>query len=74
MLEASGNPLMHAAGNLIEAALAVIFERSSPVADEALASSVAATHRAIVEAIAAGDGAAAEEAMRTVIMVGWNRI
>lgn len=74
VLEASGNPLMHAAGNLIEAALAVIFERSSPVADQELASSVAATHRAIVEAIAAGDGAAAEDAMRTVIMVGWNRI
>lgn len=73
VLEATGNPLMFAAGNLIEAALAEIFERSSPVSDEEMVTTIAA-HRDIVHAIAARDADFAEKAMRKVIVVGWNHL
>ena len=69
---ASGNPFMRSIGAVIEAALRASFVLSAPVNRPDFETSVAA-HARIVEAIAAGDPAAAAEAMRTVIFNGLRR-
>lgn len=71
---ASGNVLMRSLAAVIETALLASFRMSSPVreADEHAAS--VAGHGRIVDAIEAGDGEAAAEAMRAIIGHGVARI
>ena len=72
--KASGNVFMHSVSALIEAALLSSFWISSPAESPIVQSEVTEDHRKIVEAIAAHDVAAAEDAMRRVIIVGRDRI
>jgi DNA-binding FadR family transcriptional regulator len=72
--KASGNVFMHSVSALIEAALLSSFWISSPAENPIVQSEVTDDHRKIVEAIAAGNVAAAETAMRQVITVGRDRI
>ncbi|MFT4003891.1 MAG: FadR/GntR family transcriptional regulator [Rhizobium sp.] len=67
--EASGNPFMRSLGGLIEAALVGMFRMSAPPASNGFGN-IADTHMAIVDAIAAGDSAAAHKAMEFVINDG----
>lgn len=71
---ASGNVLIRSLSAVIETALLASFRMSSPVreADEHAAS--VEGHRRIVDAIEAGDGEAAAEAMRAIIGHGVERI
>lgn len=71
---ASGNVFMHSVGALIETALLSSFWISSPAENPIVQSKVAEEHGKIVEAIEARDVAAAEAAMRHVIIVGRDRI
>lgn len=73
LLGASKNPFMYSVGNLIEAALVSAFKLSTPVEGPNQRES-AGQHRAIVEAIEAGDADAAAAAMETVIIVGRDRV
>lgn len=73
LLGASKNPFMYSVGNLIEAALVSAFKLSSPVEGPSQRDAVM-QHRAIAEAIEAGDADAAAAAMQTVIMVGYERV
>jgi DNA-binding FadR family transcriptional regulator len=70
----SGNPFMRSASALIEAALAISFELSSPAASPETIDEVATNHLRIVHAIASRDPAKAMSAMRHVIEVGKSRI
>ncbi len=70
---ASRNPFMRTLGSLIEAALFGVFRMSSGSPDGHRAAEVRASHMAIVDAIAARDGAAARLAMEKVIQVGRDR-
>ncbi len=70
----SGNPFMRSASGLIEAALAISFQLSSPAASPETISEIASNHLRIVHAIAARDEDAAIKAMRQVILVGKDRI
>jgi DNA-binding FadR family transcriptional regulator len=72
--EASRNPFMRTVGSLIEAALVGIFKLSSPAASESRLMEVSASHKLIVDAIAARDQEAASKAMREVILVGRDRV
>ncbi|MCA1971445.1 MAG: FadR family transcriptional regulator [Caenispirillum sp.] len=74
LLAASGNPFMYSVGNLIEAALALAFQISSPAEDPERRVAVAQSHRLVVEAIEAGDGDAATAAMEAVIRKGSQRV
>ncbi len=69
----SKNPFMLSISTLIEAALASTFKLSSPAAEPMLISECEANHRAIVDAIAAGDEAGTRRAMLHVIAVGVER-
>lgn len=70
ILAASANPLMQSIGAVIEAALVAAFRRSAPYNDQERLKRSIAEHRAIYDAIAAGDGPRAAEAMRRVIGQG----
>ncbi len=70
----SGNPFMRSASGLIEAALAISFQLSSPASSPETISEIASNHLRIVHAIAARDENAAIKAMRQVILVGKDRI
>ncbi len=70
----SGNPFMRSASGLIEAALAISFQLSSPASSPETISEIASNHLRIVHAIAARDEAGAIKAMRQVILVGKDRI
>jgi DNA-binding FadR family transcriptional regulator len=72
--KASGNVFMQSVSALIEAALLSSFWISSPAESPIVQSEVTEDHRRIVEAIAAHDVPAAEDAMRRVIVVGRDRI
>lgn len=74
ILGMSKNPFMWSVGSLIGAALNRIFHRSSPASNPADIARNAGNHRAIVDAIAAGDQNAAAAAMRNVIVVGAERV
>jgi DNA-binding FadR family transcriptional regulator len=68
--EAADNPFFLSISTLIEVALVAMLTVSSPVeSGERLAASVA-KHRAIAEAIEAGDGVSASRMMRAVIQEG----
>lgn len=69
--EASHNPFMRTLGSLIEAALVGMFRMSAPPSGF---SDISTTHMRIVDAIVAGDGAAARKAMEAVILDGRDRI
>lgn len=66
----SRNPFMRSVTTLIEAALAVSFQISSPALSPEEISHCAAQHLRIASAIASRDGAAAEAAMRVVVHEG----
>ncbi len=70
---ASGNPLIRSIAGVIEAALVASFSLSSPTDDPELQAATVDTHAAIVDAIEAGDAAAAGEAMLAVIEAGVRR-
>lgn len=70
----SGNPFMRSASGLIEAALAISFQLSSPASSPETISEIASNHLRIVHAIAARDEGSAVKAMRHVIEVGKDRI
>lgn len=74
LAEVSKNPFMRSVSSLIEAALVGIFKLSSPAADPEKIAGVAASHCAIVEAIAAHDAVAARQTMEHVILVGMDRV
>ncbi len=71
---ASGNPLMRAIANVIEAALVASFAHSSPVDDASDHEVTSNSHAAIVDAIESRDEAAAAAAMLKVIDIGVRRI
>jgi DNA-binding FadR family transcriptional regulator len=70
----SGNPFMRSASALIEAALAISFQLSSPAASPEKIDEVATNHLKIAHAIASRDPQKATAAMRHVITVGKQRI
>ena len=70
ILTASGNPLMHSIGAVIEAALLAALRRSAPANDPKRHAVSVAKHRRIYEAIAARDEAAASATMTAVIHDG----
>ncbi|MER2510410.1 MAG: FadR/GntR family transcriptional regulator [Amaricoccus sp.] len=70
--DAAGNPLMRSIGSVIEVALAMTFAISSPRPDTEHDLTVA-RHRAVADAIRAGDADGARVAMRAVILEGLNR-
>ena len=70
ILAASGNPLMHSIGAVIEAALLAALRRSAPTDDPQRHAASVAKHRRIYEAIAVRDEAAASAAMIAVIRDG----
>lgn len=74
LLEASRNPFMWSVGGLIDAALLSAFRLSSPTEDPGQQAASALAHRRIIEGIERRDGAAAAEAMKTVIIDGRNRV
>jgi DNA-binding FadR family transcriptional regulator len=71
---ASGNPMMRSLAAVIETALFASFVQSTPVDDPADLKGTAASHAAVVDAIAAGKGARAHNAMVSVISLGQARI
>ena len=71
---ASGNPMMRSLAAVIEAALFASFSQNSPVEDPGDLKATAASHGAVVDAIAAGSAARARTAMVGVISLGQARI
>lgn len=74
VMEASRNPFMRTVGSLIEAALAGVFELSSPATADIRITDVSSSHIRIVEEIRRRDENGARRAMENVILVGRNRI
>ena len=72
--EASRNPFMRTVGSLIEAALVGVFKLSSPPLGDSRTAEISASHRLIVDAIAARDAEAAAQAMQAVIVTGRDRV
>ena len=70
----SGNPFMRSASAIVEAALAISFQLSSPAASPEKIDEVATNHLRIAHAIASRDPDKAIQAMRHVIDVGKSRI
>ena len=70
----SGNPFFRTASALIEVALAATFAITTPVNDPKAKAISCAAHRRVVTAIAAGDGAAASEAIIETIRSGAARV
>jgi len=70
---AADNPFLQAVSTLIEVALLAAMRRSWPGAEVGGVVRSARDHRAIAEAIEAGDPEGARLAMRTVILEGMNR-
>jgi len=71
--EASSNPFMASITGLVDLVLATAFTISSPVADSAAREVTVGHHRRVAQAIGARDAEAARDAMRTVIMEGFDR-
>lgn len=71
---ASGNPMMRSLAAVIEAALFASFSQNTPVGDRGDLDATAASHRAVVNAIAAGSAMRANAAMTAVIRLGQARI
>ena len=71
---ASGNPLMRSMASVIETALVASFAHSSPVDDPQDHEATVNGHAAVVDAIEAGDEAAAAATILKVINIGVYRI
>lgn len=71
---ASGNPMMRSLAAVIEAALFASFSQNSPVEDPGDLRDTAASHGAVVDAIAAKKSTRARDAMVAVIDLGQARI
>ncbi|MFC3219630.1 FadR/GntR family transcriptional regulator [Tianweitania populi] len=74
LLDISKNPFMFSVGSLIEAALVTSFRLSSPYGEPSRQQATSEAHRAIVDAIANGNGSKAASAMQAVIIDGRDRI
>lgn len=74
ILAAARNSIFMSVANVIELALYVVMHRGSPVENAARQAEIADAHNAIVEAIAAGDAAAASRAMQAVIAASQERL
>ncbi|HEY4199881.1 MAG TPA: FadR/GntR family transcriptional regulator [Devosiaceae bacterium] len=72
--EAAANPFFRSISTLIEVALVALLTISSPVESAAGLADSIAQHRAIAEAIAAGQAEAARAAMRVVVQRGVDRL
>jgi len=72
--KASGNVLMRSISAVVETALVASFTRSSPVREESEHDFSVRGHERIADAIEAGDGVAAAQAMREIIGHGARRI
>lgn len=70
----SGNPFMRSISGLIETALAISFQLSSPASSREGIAECAANHLRITHAIASRDRDKARTAMESVIQIGVNRI
>ncbi|MGB3350999.1 MAG: FCD domain-containing protein, partial [Brucella anthropi] len=70
----SGNPFMRSVSGLIEAALAISFQLSSPASSREGIAECAANHLRIAHAIASRDPQKARLAMESVIKLGVDRI
>src|SRR5690606_11000422 len=70
----SGNPFMRSVSGLIEAALAISFQLSSPAASREGIAECAANHLRIAHAIASRDPQKARLTMESVIKLGVDRI
>jgi DNA-binding FadR family transcriptional regulator len=71
---ASRNPMMRSLAAVIETALLASFSQNTPVEDAGDLKDTAASHGAVVDAIAAGNAARARTAMVAVINLGQDRI
>lgn len=71
---ASGNPLFRSIAAVTEAALFAAFSLSSPTESQERHKAVVEGHRAIVDAIEAGDGEGAANAMLAIIDAGFERV
>lgn len=71
---ASGNPLFRSIAAAIEAALFAVFALTSPVESPERHRAVVDSHRIIVDAIEAGDGEAAAQAMLRVVDAGYENV
>jgi DNA-binding FadR family transcriptional regulator len=71
---ASGNPMMRSLAAVIEAALFASFSQNTPVEDAGDLRETAASHGAVVDAMAAGNSPRARAAMVRVISLGQARI
>lgn len=71
---ASGNVLMRSLSAVIETALLASFRMSSPVREAEVHEASVKGHARIVDAIEAGDGPAAAQAMRDIIHHGFDRL
>jgi DNA-binding FadR family transcriptional regulator len=71
---ASGNPMMRSLAAVIEAALLASFSQNTPVEDPGDLMNTAASHGAVVDAIAMGNAAQSSAAMMGVIQLGQARI
>lgn len=69
----AANPFLRALSTLIRVALFAALTRSSPASETGGVGQSAAAHRAIADAIAAGDAEAARQGMRAVILEGIER-
>jgi hypothetical protein len=67
---ASGNPMMRSLAAVIEAALYASFTQNSPVDDDGDLEETAASHGAVVDAIASGNPARSRAALVAVISLG----
>lgn len=72
--EATGNPMMRSVAGVVETALVASFMHSSPVDAPADHRATVDAHTALVDAIEAGDAAAAASTMLRVINIGVERI
>lgn len=74
VFDAAGNAFFHSVMALVGAALLSLLRRSSPEPRPDQIAVICDGHQRIADAIAAGDAAAAEDAMHKVIEVGWVRV
>ncbi|MBV0912185.1 FadR/GntR family transcriptional regulator [Anianabacter salinae] len=74
VFDAAGNAFFYSVVSLVGAALLSLLRRSSPDPNPDQQIKICDNHQLIVDAIAARDTAAAQDAMRAVIKVGWRRV
>lgn len=74
ILSASGNPFMMSFSTVIEASIIRAFSIRAPIDNDELSAKSIMLHRAVLDAIAAGDSAAASKAMSDTIAGGLENV